>query len=255
MVEPISTGAAIVAAGAWFANKLLGPSAEALGDQLKIYSNSRLSKIFAKAEQVSGFTTLNPLPPAFALDFVQKASLSEDDEQLTSLWANLVIDASANFSNRHMIFSSILSQMGGAEASYLSKLETRDPIKIFDLQRDGRRQFQLEVDAIYKHLPEDRDEAWSVINAIRELPVAFSGSLISISLCFRAEDGRIQWTGASRAGDDHLEVIDALARQRLVEIVTYRPSRGHDWDRIDAAELTPLGNRLLLTCNPKEKRE
>lgn len=123
MIEPIiTTGAALVGATAWFADKLLGPSATEIGDQLKVYLSDRWRKISKRTEELAEGRTVKALPPGFAYLALQKASFSEDDEAITTMWANLFLDASAEFSNRHTLYADILSQIGPAEARSLDGL-------------------------------------------------------------------------------------------------------------------------------------
>ncbi len=43
-MDPVISGAGLLAAGAWFTSKILGPSVDSLGDQLKIYGDYILCK-------------------------------------------------------------------------------------------------------------------------------------------------------------------------------------------------------------------
>lgn len=61
-VTIISAGAALVGSGAWFAAKLFGPSAEALGDQLKAYFTRRIESIFAAAGRLAADRGLEIAP-------------------------------------------------------------------------------------------------------------------------------------------------------------------------------------------------
>ena len=120
-MDAVITGAALVASGAWFADKLLGPSAEAIGAQLRVFASDRMTKIMNRAHASSKGEILRPLPVGFVYQAFQNASFSEDCEDLTDMWSNIFIDASVNFSSRHVLFSNILSQMGQREA-YILKL-------------------------------------------------------------------------------------------------------------------------------------
>ncbi len=126
MVEPISTGVAVfgVGAGAWLLDKVLGRSAEAIGDALRVYVSDRVSKIFSRAAEIadsSPTVNVEPLPPAFLLKFFQESSFSEDHDSITEMWANILVNTDGALSSRLSFFSSILSRLGHREVILLEK--------------------------------------------------------------------------------------------------------------------------------------
>ena len=102
--ELVEAAEILVGSGAagWVVDKLLGPSASALGEQIKVYGTGRFRSV------VSVFATkaetrqhdLQALPPGFAYQFFQKASFSEDDEFITECWANLLLSAATEYAPR-----------------------------------------------------------------------------------------------------------------------------------------------------------
>ena len=142
MVEPVTTAAAVtLGAGAWFASKVLGPSAEALGDSLRAYLEARIPVIFARAEEITRNKCLEPnaIKPGLFAKMVMSASMSEDVDEITEWWANLFVDASMTGSNQHAVFSDIMAQIGPAEAALFDEL-LRPFTYLFDeAGADGRR--------------------------------------------------------------------------------------------------------------------
>jgi hypothetical protein len=129
MVEPIlTTGAAVVGASAWFLNKIGGPSAEALGQALKSYLTGRLRKIFITSEELAKGQPelLTAIPPGFLYQFCQYASFSEDVEEITLMWAHLLITASTNFESKLLTYLDILSKLGQNEAKLLDSIAPKD---------------------------------------------------------------------------------------------------------------------------------
>jgi hypothetical protein len=127
MGEPIiTTGAALVGASAWFANKVFGPSAERLGDNLQVYLANRLPAIFAKAEETSQRRDLQPqqIKPGLLARMVVDASFSEDQPIITEWWANLFLDASLHGDNKHAVFSDMMAVIGPEEAKCLEEFIT-----------------------------------------------------------------------------------------------------------------------------------
>lgn len=122
-MEPIITsGAMLVGAGAWFADKIFSPSAILLGDSLKLYVTERVRKIFLRAEEIADETeSFQELPPAFMLKFLQDSSISDDDEIITDMWANLLLNSSKDIKSRNSFYISIISRIGAPEAHALQK--------------------------------------------------------------------------------------------------------------------------------------
>ena len=120
MVEPLST-TALVGAG-WFASKVLGPSADELGSQLRAFVNARLRSIFEKAERKVDRNKVSALSPGFLYNFAQKASFSDESPEITEMWASLLASASEGQNYHHSIFTDILTQIGFGEAKILQDL-------------------------------------------------------------------------------------------------------------------------------------
>jgi hypothetical protein len=127
VVEPVSTGALIIGgaagAGAWLADKVFGPSGDALGESLRVYLSGRFSKVFTRAADLADEpASLHELPPGFLVKFVQAASFSEDDELITDLWANLLISAAKKFTNRKVLYLDILEKLSADDAKILNSI-------------------------------------------------------------------------------------------------------------------------------------
>lgn len=107
----------------WFADKVFGPSAERLGDNLLVYLESRMPTIFARAAKIAQDEGLDPQPiaPGLLTRLIVDASMSEDDEEITEWWANLILDASLAGSNRHAVLSDMMAIIGPKEAQFLDR--------------------------------------------------------------------------------------------------------------------------------------
>ncbi len=145
MSNEIVTATTILAgsgAAGWTATKLLGPSADALGQHIKVFLGDRIRKIFVRISEKSYGTDLKELPAGFVTSAIQKASVSEDDIKLTEMWANLLIAASDGYQTRHMVFADILSQIGPDEAklldSILKGLDQNGPGNLGNLDKNIR---------------------------------------------------------------------------------------------------------------------
>lgn len=121
-MEPISSATGI-AVGGWFAGKVFGPSAERLGGNLLVYLENRWPSIFARAEKIAHDEGLHPKPiaPGLLTRLIIDASMSDEDDEITEWWANLILDASTSGSNRHATFSDMMAAVGPQEALFLQK--------------------------------------------------------------------------------------------------------------------------------------
>lgn len=120
VIDPVSTGA-LIGLG-WAGKKILGPSLDEIGGQLKLYVGERIQKIFEKVEASSAEVDLHELPKAFALKFFQSASISEDDESITIMWANLLINSSRQFDSRKILYLDILEKLSSDDACLVNAL-------------------------------------------------------------------------------------------------------------------------------------
>ena len=75
----------------WFANKIFGPSVDAMGKNLAAHLQSRMPAIFGRAEQIAKEARIEPRPikPGLLSRMIVDASFSEDTEEITEWWANL----------------------------------------------------------------------------------------------------------------------------------------------------------------------
>ena len=124
MPEEIVTAATLaMAGGTWFLAKVTEPSAKAIGDSVQQYLGSRMPQIFGLAADRARASGLEPkpIPPGLLTRMVIDASVSEDDEELDSWWANLFLDASQAGSNRHAVFSDMMAFIGPREAKCLKE--------------------------------------------------------------------------------------------------------------------------------------
>lgn len=241
MVDPIITpGVALVGTGTWFANKLLGPSADALGSQIKSFATERLKKIFKKAEELSAGKDMVPIPAGFALTALQKASFSEDDDTLTVMWANLLLDATQGCTSRHSLFSDILSQIGPLEAKALDEFSPF-PKRGFS---------QSEVDAILSASIKGYDSAYDDKDAVvYNLKKRVSGCPL-VMLYASVFNVGIDGPPIKYSINFELDqiVFEVLQRQNLVNFFSTDSSNGLIAVSVKGFILTELGSEFLVTC-------
>jgi hypothetical protein len=92
-------------------------------DQLRIQREDVLSKIVGDAANKIGHSAqASPIPNKFLVPFLEKASLEDQNSDVTKLWSQLLVSAATEFNPVHMRVIEILSQIGPNEAAYLRKL-------------------------------------------------------------------------------------------------------------------------------------
>jgi hypothetical protein len=246
MVEPVSTGAIIlggsIGGGAWLADKLLGPSASALGDHLRLYAGARLSKILKRAEDKVQGEEVKSLPPGFAYLAFQKASFAEDDEALTEMWANLLINASASFSGRHTLFADILSQITGLDAKTLDDL-CPETVRF---SMDDR----VLPETVFGRLVGSSDSALDDKARIVEIAKSWSGGhgmrIASVSVRNVRVDGPVPtYTTQVRLDEVSFSVLE---RQSLVRRFTASSSNNYVHADVRGYQVSALGLEFLSTC-------
>lgn len=250
----IITAASLFAtgAGAWLGDKLLGPSFQALGEHFRAYAGKRLTAIFSRAEEVVDRSKVEALPAGFALQFLQKASFSEDDPTITDMWAGLLADAAEGVSSRHSIFIDVLSQIGPNEAKFLDK--------IFDTGRHY---------PLVENMPADirptlfeaarRSINWSEFKSKAEAETA-ADHLINFQFGWPAvvrfvetywdsgaPSGKVEWVRCAKPFDDSF-VVDALSRQKLIDYFEIDFSPGWASPRMDGYFMTLLGVEFVRSC-------
>ena len=247
MIEPVTTGAALVGAGTWFANKLLGPSADALGSQFKAYASDRLNKIFSKAQTKLQSDKICELPPGFVMQFIQKASFSEDDEFLTEAWANLLANSAKKFDNRQSAFVEILSQLSARDARVLSGLVPEqtvyDPADSMPVSL--RINIKLKLASDLKHTSNSQAEAEDEIARLLQLDLGWPGRITAARVHYKADDETLPMEGGR---PDQFATYDNLKRLGLIDWFDIDISIKPYETGLEGVLVSMLGIGFLQTC-------
>ena len=259
MPEPIiTTGAALVGAGAWFADKVFGPSAESLGETLRVYLSDRVSKVFSRAEDLAdGPNLLHQLPAGFLVKFVQAASFSEDDELITDLWANLLLNSSRDFSQKKVLYLDILEKLSAEDARVLDEL-------IFSISDDTRyhsvqwllENIRIRGFSVAQRILKERELSHFDVEEANEFndemlsldvnwPVKILGSIVPYQLS--AVEGAYLPASSSTGLANSNAPYDALIRQRLVQTCESNFISGFTI-QLEGVMATALGVEFLRSC-------
>lgn len=243
--------------GAWLADKLLSPSMDALGQQIRAYAGKRLADILGIAEEkVASLTTVESLPPGYALNFLQKASFSEDDTLLTEMWGGLLASSASRMRPRHNLYVEILSQIGASEAALLNEIfpESAHCILTNDLNIDVRKSlFQAVTRSIDWASCKSEIEAKFVVDHLTRFNFEWPLRVGNVEAYWSPENshGKTQWVRKAQFLGDRL-TLDSLVRQRLIEYFEFDFSPGWASPKMDGYFMTALGISLVKECRGQE---
>ena len=253
MVDPVVTpGVVLVGAGSWFAGKVFGPSAEALGDALRAYGTDRIQAIFGKAAKKVEGKSITPLPAGFAMNLIQKASFSEDTTTITEMWACLLAAAAQGFENRYASYVEILSQLTAFDAENLSKLVPEGfkyspnmaaPVNL-------RTNLRRDIVSNLRNVSENRASAGDEFARLIQLKLEWPMQVTEIRIHY--VDG-----GVNRPFEggrpDTFHSLDNLKRLQLVEGFDVDNSIEPYETTVHGVFVTMLGVGLVQTCRDKSK--
>lgn len=248
MVEPVSgAGIVLFGAGAWLAGRLFGPSADALGKELQIYGSNRLKKIFDRAQTKLLPHEVTPLPPGFALQFMQRASFSEDDDALTEAWANLLANASRKFDSRFTSFVEILSQLSAFDALVLSKLVPEDIY--YDASQSMpvnlRMELKLKLANEIRSTSDSKEAAEEEFARLMQVDLGWPGRVTAARVHYKNSDGTFPMSGGvpdQFASFDNLVRLGLLGRFDIdISIKPYETG-------VEGVIVTMLGIGFTQTC-------
>jgi uncharacterized protein YciU (UPF0263 family) len=245
-------GTALVGAGAWFANKLLGPSADVVGEKLKAHTTTRWKKIFEKAEKLADKVDLKPVPPGFAYIALSNASFSEESDEMTTMWARLLLSASASYTNKHLIFADILSNIGTDEAIlienmtrlYFSKLNRVTINKQF--MNNPREFVRREIDkrAVVGHISQLENRVSGGISNLRGEHFGWPTDITHFCGEYRDEKEKILFENGFGISTSH----EILIRQRILDLFEFEFERINMSVRVQGVTLTRLGMEFVCIC-------
>ena len=263
MADPswISTGAALVGTGAWFADKIFGPSADALGTNLKVHLQSRLPQIFGRAEEIARLEgrQIEQVKPGLLTRMIIDASSSEEAPEITDWWAGLFVSAGSHQveTNVHAVFSDIMAMIGPKEADVLKEFVAyyrRHTNIIAAPYRDAARRMgtliqEMLLSNVLELFPPDGSNIERIhkhfANPMIPLPVrTFAWSIPE------KRDAGNQWTMTTERwfSENQLEIA-ILERARVFKFLRVDiPILGERSAFVDLVGLTELGVEFYKAC-------
>ena len=231
----------------WAADKLLGPSFDALGEQVKIYASVRWSQIFEKIEYLAEDLKIGSLPPAFTYQALQKSSISEESEIITEMWARLLIDAGQDFSARHSLFLDIIGIMNSADARFFEAIfqNKKSPSNIEDVARLSQR-----ILSEFSSGTCDRDGAQNIARKIMNSEIGFEAFILSVGVPYNI-DGKTGEVHADQIAYERSKFAsesDSLVRNGLVRPFIISHNDPYSNPHIEGVIVTELGKEFHAAC-------
>lgn len=107
---------------------LIGPAARELGasfgDRVRIFRWKQAVKTLQRAKEFAEEQGVAPteVPIKFLVPFLEHASLEDDAEDLSDLWAKLLVSALDSYQSKHVSYITLLSQLSREQAELLTYL-------------------------------------------------------------------------------------------------------------------------------------
>jgi hypothetical protein len=214
--EIITSTAASIAVGGYAAAKFFEPILKRMGESTADFVTARVRKVFRRADEIRPTGEPIELEPGFLRLFVERVSYSTDDDDLTERWANLLADAALAFSNKHVNYVDILSQLGPLEVSILDQITagrertlSQPPNNIFPVIRAAL------ATRIRDH-GFSKESASIACQTLFDTDLPWPGVVVGADVPYQ-EDGTSEYVaGGIHRGWDSV-AIDILVRQRLLE--------------------------------------
>jgi hypothetical protein len=229
--------------------RMLGPAVDELAemwkDQIRLYRWSRQLKCIEKAEKMASDAGFTPraVPPKILFPLLDGASM-EDDDELHTMWAALLANASLETGKLvRPSFISLLREMAPDEAQLLRTLSERWP-RIADLEAEYRSQIGLLGDSSGSSLTAEdlarmRQEA--------ELRDIFAQKENEVWTEFREKFVSIEGEDSESNEARYLSCVKTLEEAGLVELENSR--------RGGTLKLSGRGITFMAACSPpKPKR-
>ncbi len=218
----------------------LAEGGEWLSDVVRIMRYTTVALIMQKAQQFAEKRglQLRPVPLKFAVPFIERCSLEDEESELTDLWANLLVSAATNYDHSHPAFVDILSQIGPQEAKLLRAMHKQVADKDFD-----------KLDALLTIY--DQGTYWN------SGPIKVSDDQSSNSFFIMGGSRHdlekaiaVSSSYSTTIRQQNIQSLEILARQNLVVIASDR-RKEDDQDKeyfSVGAVLTPLGYDFVCAC-------
>jgi hypothetical protein len=245
----ITTSAAAIGVAGYLGGELFKPTLEAMGGSVRDFLTARVRKVFTRTEEKISASDLGPpVPPGFLALFIQRASFAEDEDEITELWANLLADAAGAFSNKHVNYVDILSQLGPAEVGLLNQLVGQDHAWGHDRPSNLHSSVGILLGNEIAAGARTPEEATAAVSRVLQAKPYWPGAVLSAEMPYSSGNDVATAVGGSGRQDWETIAIDILIRQRLLEEVTVELRAWEPPPRARVILVTSLGMDFVQVC-------
>ena len=239
-------------------NDLFGPSFREVGvylaDKVKFHRLKSLNKILARARVLNlDQAYANDPQLRFLIPFVEKASVSDDDD-LVELWARLLNSEMKASDSHNIFFQDIVSRLSKAEVDLFEALVMKPTRKrgfvrqIVDAWGMAQRsRIQLLVDRC-----EDGADLDDVFENIIGLTEAMGRRIISIVAINEYIDHEIYDIELWPEANSQRPSLELLEQLGLVKVVNHDIDAANYEVKIEICYVTALGAKFFFATHPSE---
>jgi Abortive infection alpha len=211
------------------------------------YEIAKIAKRTAEVEAID----LKPPPTKFLVPFLEQASLEDQDTELHTRWAALLLSASTNYEARHLTFIDLLSRMSSQELALLEEVCVGDPLFPLTMYPDGhieQNQRAAEKGSFFFNIGDSSKEK------NRQLfPEFLSATKLTYSRVMHVTIGGLAdmqdlYTDFGGPLSQKYPSLEILERERLVEFRRVRASGAAA--EVAYFSVTNLGVDFIRDCSP-----
>lgn len=228
--------------------KVFEPTLARAGEGMRDFLTEKVLRILGRAADKVPPGEVIDVEPSFLALFCQRAAFSSNEGDFAEAWANLMADAGRAFSNKHVAYVDILSQIGPVEASMLHGLVT-EGARVPDFTRlsDWLRRKASSVAS--NHWPASQTAAAGLAIQISQMDKDRPFFIQSVEVPWRAGNAdpyQSILNTPKRHGWDRL-AADILIRQRLLTEIAFETDHLKPL-QVRAYMVTALGWDFVQVC-------
>jgi hypothetical protein len=212
------------------------------------YEIAKIAKATAELERLE----LKPPPTKFFVPFLERASLEDQDTELHSRWAALLLSASTNYEARHLTFIDLLSRLSSQELSLLEEVCLTDKAFPETMYPDGHIEQNERKVSKNSTLFNIRDSTKQKIvevfpTFLSETPLTY-GRVMHVTVGGLA-DMQVLYTEYGGFMAAKFPSLEILERERLVEF--RRATQAGAAAEVAYFSVTNLGVDFVRDCSPR----
>lgn len=225
-----------------------------VGDHIRIYRERSVASVLRRASEIAQERNeeIAPVNPKNLLPLIENASLESDEgNEITELWARLLLTGSAEFDAELAVFSDVLKRVGKAEASLLKGLVESDrrfpKIRHDDIEEYyNPRVFREKLEPVLLNAQTEQDFIAAIKENMNESYVTY-GAVLSIAIVGEEQN-------FSYMSDVYLKnrtSVLVLEREGLLSTRNVFFTVGRRTVAANICLATNLGVALIARCYPR----